>query len=67
MSRREKIRNIMHLINTSYKKSIDHNDKYHIARSVTFEQVLESLNTNALDKLVAGIILAEKPSRPKKI
>ena len=67
MSRRENIRKIMHLVNTSYKKSIDYNDEYHIARSVTFEQVLENLNAMALDKLVAGIILAEKSPQSKKI
>ena len=67
MLRRDNIRKIMHLVNTSYKKSIDYNDEYHIARSVTFEQVLENLNAKALDKLVAGIILAEKPFRPKKV
>ena len=57
----------MHLVNTSYKKSIDYNDEYHIARSVAFEQVLENLNASALDTLVVGVILAEKPFRPKKI
>ena len=67
MSRRDNIRKIMHLVNTSYKKSIDHKDEYHIARSIAFEQVLENLNTNALDKLVVGISLAEKSPQSKKI
>tara|TARA_R110000737_G_scaffold296157_1_gene302775 strand:- start:854 stop:1039 length:186 start_codon:yes stop_codon:yes gene_type:complete len=55
MSRREKIRKIMHLVNTSYKKSIDTEDEYHLFRSLVFEEVLENLNTNALDELVEGI------------
>ena len=51
----------MHLVNTSYKKGIEHNCEYHLARSVTFEAVLESLNTNALDELVEGISITFTP------
>ena len=67
MSRSEKIRKIMHLVNTSYKKSKHLDDQYHLARSVAFEAVLESLNTNALDELVAGIVLPDTPIKSNKI
>lgn len=66
MSKREKIRKIMHLVNTSYIGGIDHDDEYHLARSITFEAVLESLNISALDKLVVGITLAAAPVKSKK-
>ena len=51
----------MHLVNTSYKKGIEHDDEYHLVRSITFEAVLESLDTNALDELVKGITFTDVP------
>jgi|TARA_B100000900_G_scaffold398734_1_gene400445 CMP-N-acetylneuraminic acid synthetase len=53
MNKEEKIDKIMELINE--KSSSSFKDKK------IFEQVLNTLNNNQLNKLVAGIVFAEKP------
>jgi hypothetical protein len=53
MGKEEKIDKIMELINE--KSSSSYKDKK------TFEKVLNTLNDNHLNKLVAGIVFAEKP------
>ena len=53
MNKEEKIDKIMELIND--KSSASFKDKK------SFEKVLLSLNNNHLNKIVAGIVFAEKP------
>jgi len=58
MNKEEKISKIMKLV--TKRSSVDE-DKLD-----TFKEVLESLNDNALNKFVAGIVFAEKPFKSKK-
>jgi hypothetical protein len=59
MNREEKINKIMNLI---VKKASSDEDKLS-----SFKEVLESLDPNTLNKLVAGIVFADAPLKSKKI
>ena len=59
MNREEKINKIMNLI---VKKASSDEDKLS-----SFKEVLESLDPNTLNKLVAGIVFAAAPLKSKKI
>jgi len=58
MRRKEKINKVMDLI---AKRSSS--DEGHLN---SFRVVLESLDNNTLNKLVAGVVFAEKPFKSKK-
>jgi len=58
MRRKEKINRIMTLITKRSSSDEDHLN--------SFREVLESLNNNTLNKLVAGVVFAEKPFKSKK-
>jgi len=58
MRKKEKINKIMDLIakrSSSEEEQLD-----------SFREVLESLDNNAINNLVAGVVFAEKPSKSKK-
>ena len=59
MNREDKINKIMNII---VKKSSLDEDKLN-----TFREVLESVDANTLNKLVAGIVFADAPLKSKKI
>jgi hypothetical protein len=59
MNREDKINKIMNVI---VKKSSLEEDKLN-----TFREVLESVDANTLNKLVAGIVFADAPLKSKKI
>jgi len=59
MNKEDKIDEIIDLI--TEKSSLDDNTLN------TFREVLEGLSENSLNKLVAGIVFADKPFKPKKI
>ena len=59
MNREDKINRIINLI---VKKSSPDEDKLN-----SFREVLESLDANTLNKLVAGIVFADAPLKTKKI
>jgi len=56
MNKEEKINKIMDLVEEKSPLSKEKLD--------TFKEVLDSLNDNNLNKLVAGIVFAEKPFTP---
>jgi len=58
MKREEKINKIMDLI--TLKSSFDEK------QLDSFREVLESLDNNTINKLVAGVVFAEKPFKSKK-
>jgi|TARA_R110000824_G_scaffold377754_2_gene569104 hypothetical protein len=58
MKREEKINKIMDLI--ALKSSFDEK------QLDSFREVLESLDNNTINKLVAGVVFAEKPFKSKK-
>ncbi len=58
MRRKEKINKVMDLI---AKKSSSNEEQLN-----SFREVLESLDNNTLNKLVAGVVFAEKPFKSKK-
>ena len=58
MRRKEKINKVMDLI---VKRSPSNEEQLN-----SFREVLESLDNNTLNKLVAGVVFAEKPFKSKK-
>ncbi len=59
MNREDKINKIMNII--AKKSSLDED------KLSTFREVLESVDANTLNKLVAGIVFADAPLKSKKI
>jgi hypothetical protein len=58
MRRKEKINKVMDLIAKRSSSDEDHLNSFRV--------VLESLDNNTLNKLVAGVVFAEKPFKSKK-
>ncbi len=59
MNRRDKINKIMNLV---ADKSSSSDDKLDV-----FKEVLESLDSRTLNKIIAGIVFADAPLKKKKI
>ena len=59
MNRKDKINKIMNLV---ADKSSSSDDKLDV-----FKEVLESLDSRTLNKIIAGIVFADAPLKKKKI
>jgi hypothetical protein len=58
MNKEDKINKVMNLVTEKSSSTEENLD--------VFREVLESLNDNALNQLVAGVVFVEKPFKPKK-
>jgi hypothetical protein len=58
MNKEDKINKVMNLVTEKSSSTEENLD--------VFREVLESLNDNALNQLVAGVVFVEKPFKSKK-